>query len=278
MFSVLGAALVSVAWLGCGGVYDRPKGEAAREAPSPRGTLLRPSAQPPAGPILYQPVFQSADGETVYGGAGFFTRSDTGRTVGVTSTEFLEMKDRVFARAGWFTSPGLQPVASFETIWGKPGPGVMFKESADARGRRRSIQDYRGVCLLMPSDRRVADNAIVELDQRERLEVGERVWFAKKDKSRSMGYELLEGTITDTAPEGYRVKLDAKLDTESIIDPVGAPVVSQSTGKAVGIVSGGGMFMGSARLASTPAVSIRSAISSTTGTPRLRDVSGTGWK
>ncbi len=125
---------------------------------------------------------------------------------------------------------------------------------------------------------------MLELDPRTTLESNEPVYFHDKCAFDQKGYEILEGAVIRTAPEQYQVMLNQDIKPES---QSGSPVISQATGKVIGIVAGmagsdeggtgilPGVGAGSPRmLVLTPSYSILKALEEGHDFPLLRDVIG----
>ena len=73
------------------------------------------------------------------------------------------------------------------------------------------------------------------MDPRTAIDPNERVYFHDKCAFAQKGYAVLEGAVIKTAPEQYQVMLDQDIKPES---QSGSPVISQTTGKVIGIVAG----------------------------------------
>ncbi len=130
----------------------------------------------------------------------------------------------------------------------------------------------------------VPAGVVLELDPRTAIDPNERVYFHDKCAFGQKNYAILEGLLIRTAPEQYEVMLYQDIRPES---QSGSPVISQATGKVIGIVAEAGasggdvtsMLLGvggrSPRiLVLTPSSAILKALEECRDFPLLRDVIG----
>ena len=122
------------------------------------------------------------------------------------------------------------------------------------------------------------------MDPRTTLDPNERIYFHNKCAFGQKDYAILEGEVIRATSEQYQVMLDQDIKPES---QSGSPVISQATGKVIGIVAGigdsgedamGTLFRhngGSPRmLVLTPSCAILKALEESRDFPLLRDVIG----
>ncbi len=123
----------------------------------------------------------------------------------------------------------------------------------------------------MPIDKEVSSAIILELDDRAQIKARERVWLPNKDES-ALGYTNVGGVV-DEAQEGYiAIILDRPL---RLVSQSGSPVISQVTGKVIGLVSRGGTLDdGKTALVLTPVSEIRRVITQKQDVLPLQEVVG----
>ncbi|MEM7782631.1 MAG: hypothetical protein AAF623_04700 [Planctomycetota bacterium] len=109
------------------------------------------------------------------------------------------------------------------------------------------------------------------LDERERPDVGERVWFPNKTWDDRLGHVFVTGTVEEAIKEYSYVKLDEEIALQS---QSGSPIISQKTGKVIGTLSRGGNEEGVIFFILCPAKEIANIIASDPGVVPLKEPVG----
>jgi len=236
----------------CGGCSDnRSDTTAARKV----------TAQQPTGPLLFQPTFHFADGETTQQGTGFFIKRESGQAVGVTSAHFLDFEGPKMMAAEWLTIPEENSVAKFKYSLGSPGNG----------GRDEPI-DLRSDYFLLVDEGVPEAIVSLKLDDRIKPDVGERVWFPNKNWDALEGHTFVGGTVMESVSEYSLVVLDEDVEMQS---QSGSPILSQQTGKVVGTLSRAGWWDdGSTALLLCPSHAIARVLAGNPETTSLEDAVG----
>jgi hypothetical protein len=179
------------------------------------------------GLTLYQPLFFWDGAEPSYQGTGFFARAPNGKVVAVTSLLFLYDEEPALLEARWLDVRTEKPVASFTRSWGRP----------PAFDPDRPIVDLPKDFLLMPVAEGVSIPSVLELDPQPRPDLDETVWFSDKDPEAPRGFRPIAGIVAEITDERTTVFLEKPFEPES---QSGSPIISQRTGKVIGILAGGG--------------------------------------
>jgi hypothetical protein len=234
-------------------------------------------------------MFVWENAKPTYQGTGFFVKAPDGKIAAVTSIHFLDVNGPRLLEAHWLPPGGNKPAAVFDRSWGRPGEVriVRVKVANDPGGKPIILDippaDRRTDYLIMPAPAGVPAANVLELDAREGIAPGERVYFHDKCAFGEKDYTVLEGTVNQSLPEHYEIMLDRDVKAES---QSGSPVFSQETGKVIGILAGVGdpggdstrsIFGrgGSPRLlVLTPSSAILKALKEGHDFPLLRDVVG----
>ena len=111
-----------------------------------------------------------------------------------------------------------------------------------------SENDY--MILAADSDVDVKGRPVFELDPRQAVRQGERIWFPDKDRQSPTGYVWFAGEVTEVSQSQLLVRFDHPLKLQS---QSGSPLLSVATGKVIGILRGS-RSDGTVRF--TPAISI----------------------
>ncbi len=210
--------------------------------------------------IVFQPKFEWADSTTTHQGTGSFVRAPNGSVVALTSAHFINFFGPKLVQASWLDIKTKQPIATFTCSWGIPGREGCY-----------APMDLRSDYLMLVVEGEIPATSVLEIDDREIAEVDERVWFPNKNPQAPLGYERIDGKITE-AQNGYSIViLDTKID---LTTRSGTPVVSAKTGKVIGILTGGGEKNCKTQLFLAPAHSIRKAIIDAQNHPLLQEVIG----
>lgn len=204
--------------------------------------------------ILFQPEFQWADRSTTQQGTGSFVRASNGKVIGLTSAHFIDFSGPRLLKADWLDIKSGKSIATTTRSWGKPGRAGSY-EPLDLR------PDY--LLLVMEGD--IDPQSILEIDSRNLAEVGERVLFPNKNG------DVSAGTIQEAKDTYLIVKLDKKVNLEA---RSGTPILSQSTGKIIGLLTGGSIESDHTLLYLTPSSGILKMLSKDQECCPLRDVVG----
>lgn len=185
--------------------------------------------KPPSGLVIF---FQALAPEPGLVGTGWFIKTPKGEAIGATSLHLLDLQAKPLESVSWidFDSPGsLVSSKSFGQ------PGIQPSDDPDA--------SYRHDYLLLALDPTKAKPATLELDPRElprpktKTAAGERVWFPIMDSAaKPDGVRWVPGEVLAASAKVITITLDEKVDLPGTS---GTPIVSQETGKVIGMVSAG---------------------------------------
>lgn len=210
--------------------------------------------------ILYQPALHWADGTKTHQGTGFFSKTSTNQIVAITCAHLIDVTGPELVKAEWLDLATDKSVATMTRCWGNPG-----SEGTD------EPLDIRFDYLIMPTTEPVDPGLLLELDNRAKPNFGERVWFPNKGAATKTGFEMIEGTIVEVEAGYVMVLLDKKVKTES---QSGTPIISQDTGKVVGLFAKSGEADGKTAVGLTPIPELLKAFNKDQATPFLKEVTG----
>jgi hypothetical protein len=178
-----------------------------------------------ANPIVFQPQFTWADGSCTEQGTGSFVQTPDGKTIGMTSAHFLNFTGPQLLEAKWLDIRTGKCCATASKSLGKPGTAGTG-------------MDFSSDYILLVMEGNIPPKSLLELDPRPQAQAGERIWFPNKDRNAKEGYKRIEGTLIAVHDTYIEAKLDKpiNLNTRS-----GTPVISQTTNKVIGLLTGGGM-------------------------------------
>ncbi len=202
--------------------------------------------------IVYQPQFRWSDGTCTQQGTGSFIRGPKGKILGLTSAHFINFSGPQLLEIDWLDMRTKNSIATSMKSWGMPGREGSYHPL-----------DLRSDYLLTIVEGTIDPQNILELDEGNSI-AGERVWFPNKTP---LGCELIEGSITEVAETHLLVTLDTTIDLQS---RSGTPIISQNSGKVVGILTGGGNHL----LYLAPSSNIYKAMVEAHSFPLLKDVIG----
>lgn len=248
---------------------DTPTPEPAKPAPpkiaKPKKKQIPPASPPkpalPGGRIVFQPEWTYANKEPQYQGTGFFVKNKAGKIIAVTSAHFIDFDGPPLEKAVWLYAEDGTNIATMTQAWGKPGhAGTM--QPPDLRS------DH---FLLKGPDKLKPGVAVLEIDERGYPRVGERIWFPCKTSGFANGFTVIEGAVAKSSDKAVYVRLDRQAELESCS---GSPIISQSTGKVIGTLTGGGAVGGAYTLILAPCGAIHDAIEGAKDSPELRTVVG----
>jgi hypothetical protein len=250
----------------------------------------KPATRPPGKEILFQPMFVWENSVPTHQGTGFFVNAPGGKVAAVTNMPFLDVDGPRLHEARWLSLADDKPVAVFKRSWGPPGTAAAIRMTAgkDPDGKPKVVTlprpDKRTDYLIMPAPAGTPAGVALELDPRTMIDPGERVYFHDKCSFGQKDYAVLEGQVIKSSPEQYQVMLDQDIKPDS---QSGSPVISQTTGKVIGIVAGigdpgdnpvGALFGGGGGpprlLVLTPSCAILKALEDGREFPILADVIG----
>ncbi len=194
----------------------------------------QPTATLPSGPLVYQPMFKWKSGDTSFQGTGFLMRTPQGETVAMTSAHFIDFYGDPLLEARWLDVATLEPVVTLTHQYGVRGRGIG---SGGANGKPSLTSDY--FMLAGASNIDAGNRAVLELDPRKTVDIGERVWLPNKDETAANGYVALEGTVVEAEQSYTTILFDNRFELQS---QSGSPLISQQTGKVIGLLSLGGEY------------------------------------
>jgi hypothetical protein len=220
-------------------------------------------AEPPTGPLVYQPMLTWQKGEPTYQGTGFLARTPSGEVVGVTSAHFIEFSaSNRLVKAEWLSMQDFQAEASFDHLIGPVGRSIAYAPRTDFYD---ASEDY-----LIFSGQDVPSTLVaLELDTRKQLENSEPVWLPNK-QSGEVGYDLVAGYVVYADRDCIYAVFSPAFELQS---QSGSPVISQRTGKVIGLLCSGGNENGRTQIYLTPARNVAAKLDSTRRR-RLADITG----
>jgi hypothetical protein len=260
--------VVVLALLPCGGcfglfTFGMVKGmrEAAAEIAASKVTVPAPTGQ-----LVLSQTLDFSDGEQTMQGSSFLARTPGGSVVIVTAAHFLDFDGPALVRLSAF---GEVDVATSTVAFGMPGNAGIDSpaEAVDLR------PDY---VLLMPESEPVGAT-VLEMDDRPLPRRGEKVWMPDAIGAlMEPPGELLTGIVDETDQGWIMIKFDRGQYVE-LMGASGGPVISQRTGKVIGIISRGGKIEGDDIALLTPAHGVLKAMRDAERSgerPRLRECVG----
>jgi hypothetical protein len=247
----------------------QPQADPPAAAPAPS---TQPPKHPPGGTVT---VVQSlttrstadAKPSSSLTGTAFFAKTPKGTVIGVTSIHFLELDGPPLQQVEWLTLE-LDEVSSATKAFGAPG-----RQPLD-----NSKRDYSADYLLLQPDKVPANVTVLDFDTRpaprprKDKDKGEPVWFPYED---TKGFKWVTGEVWSANARHIKVVLDAPLQLQGTS---GSPIVSQETGKVIGILSAGNSGDKQSTIFLAPAASVLAAINAaeaTTDRPTLAEID---WK
>jgi hypothetical protein len=207
----------------------------------------------PAGKLIYQPMLTWDAGEPTFQGTGFFVKTPDGEVVGVTSAHYVDFDAKTLIKVDYMSVTNGRSVAAFDKLLGPVGQG--FEAGADDEALGDASADF----LLFTADHVPTGLRPLELDSRDRFEKQEPVWLVNKDAMRPPGYELLEGYLHSADRDCVYAVFEPAFELRS---QSGSPVISQRTGKVVGVLAAGGSEDDQTGIYLTPARHVAAALDS----------------
>jgi hypothetical protein len=178
------------------------------------------------GEIIYQPHFSHEDAPDSYNGTAFLTRGPGGTVFGVGSAHYI-LGGSVAHRIELLEIASGEAIIDTDKSYGPVGDG---DPTTPPENSASLAEDF----FFVPVETEVVDENIVELDAREYVKKGERIWFPNKNPDADKGYTLFEGTVIEVDSGYVGVEMDTAIPLQS---QSGTPFVSQHTGKAIGTLA-----------------------------------------
>ncbi len=222
------------------------------------------SSPPPTGEcVALQSMAPRASAEAGRAGSAFFVKTSAGKAVAITSLHVVEITDGV-SEVRW-TLPSGAAVATSRRALTTPGRQPNF----DAK-----VTDFRKDYLLLVPERDPVGITTLELDERPLPRArpkadpaksdpakpdapapsGERFWFPVVKDRKTV---WIGGEVT-VARRGH---ITGFLDSPATLTASsGSPVVSQETGKVIGVMTAGGDWLGKTLVKLAPIAGFRAAI------------------
>lgn len=205
--------------------------------------------------IVYQPQFKWADQTTSLQGTGSFIKTPNGDVIGLTSAHFINFAGPHLLEVSWLDTKTKKAIATSNKSFGLPGREGSYNP-----------MDFSHDYFLMDVKEKIHPQYVLELDDRKTAEIGERIWFPNKNNG-----DLEEGTISHLNPGYLAIILDKVTNLQS---RSGTPIISQRTGKVVGILSAGGNQNNKTMMYLTPSPHISEAIKKAKQHYPLKEVVG----
>ena len=183
----------------------------------PPPTILAPAGPLPSGPVGLREYARYRGEDYIPVGSGFFLLLDSGDVVGVTAAHTVTLDDPQHP----LMSIALG-VAGSDRFFGE------FDTLRGAPGRLLTVSDMTVDYLLLAVDVPIELQMLLRPDARGGPQPGERVWLASGRDDR----RLLEGTVQSATGTAVWVLMDEPFDPAQMS---GSPLVSQHTGRAVGM-------------------------------------------
>ncbi len=209
--------------------------------------------------IVLQPQFCWADGSCTYPGTASFVRGPKGKVIALTSAHFLNFSGPQLSHVNFLSVNTKKPVATSTRCWGQPGQEGCYQPV-----------DLRSDYLLLVVEGKIPSQKVLQLSGRSGCAEGEKVWFPNKNPLSPHGHDRIEGTVAEAQNTFLKVILDREIDLNA---RSGTPVLSEKTGKVIGILTGGETRGNRSVLYLAPASSIHKALKAHEY-PLLRDVVG----
>ncbi len=183
---------------------------------------------PPKGEVIF---FQALNPGLLVG-TGFFVKTPKGEIIGATSIHFLDFDEGPLESIAWLGAD-LEDIASSKKALGQPG--IQPREQRDP--------DYHADYMLFSLDAPPKIGTPLEFDDRASpraqtaKEPGERLWFPVFDGAvKPDGIRWVTGEVLAASPKAIKIQLDEPLELQGTS---GTPVLSQETGKVIGVMSAG---------------------------------------
>lgn len=215
LLSIPVALLVAGVWIFFQTPFVRPL-----DPTPPPPTILAPRGEMPAGTAGFQEWVRYRGRDDVLGGSGFLLRLDSGEIVGVTTahsasaTHSAQPVDQI----GFKIAGQSEFVAEFDTLKG-------------LQGHIFTVEDMTTDYTILKADQSLAGEMVLAPDPRGAPQPGERVTLLG-----GVNGEIVEGTVQSVDERTVWVLMD-RLFMPALMS--GSPVVSQHSGRVVGMVVAG---------------------------------------
>ncbi|MBN1935202.1 MAG: trypsin-like peptidase domain-containing protein [Anaerolineae bacterium] len=202
-------------------ITQTPTGRPPAPTPPPP-TILAPQGDLPAETVAFQEWVQYRGNNPSLSGSSFFMRLADGTVVGVTTAHSVIIGNPNYPITRFFFSDANKPgfTVEFDTLHGKPG--------------RMSLEILTNDYVLLRVDQPVAAKFVLLPDRRGGPQPGERVSLFSGLGDGHGRRRILEGTTHTVGESAVWILMD-----EWTFDPSamsGSPVLSQHTGRVVGMV------------------------------------------
>jgi hypothetical protein len=218
------------------------------------------TTQGPSKAIVFQPQFKWANQTWTEQGTGSFIRGEKGAVIGLTSAHFIDFSGPRLIEVSWLDIRTKKGIATSVNCWGMPGKEGCY-DPLDLRS------DY----ILMLIEGTIDPGSLLSLDERSGPEVGERVWFPNKNPRAALGFDLIDGKVSKACDTHLEITLNQGIDLQT---RSGTPILSQLTGKVIGILTGGGKINDKTLLYLAPGRSLYQALHEAQQQPLLHEVVG----
>jgi hypothetical protein len=182
----------------------------------------------------------------------------------MTCAHFLDFDGPALKEIAWLDVRTHDPIARMSKSWGPPGDG--------GKSDTQRVIDLRSDYHLLPVSEAVPDDVVLDLDPRALPEINEPIWFPDKDPMAESGYQIVSGKVVAASAAFHTVELDRRIKP---VSQSGSPIISQRTGKVLGIRGRVMMFgNGKIHLYLVPSRSLLDRLEKEKETPALQDVVG----
>lgn len=247
------AVLICAGWL----FFQTPFGKPLDPTPPPPTFQVSPGAMP-GGPAGLQEWAQYQDQAYQLVGSGFlFTLAD-GEIVGATTAHSISFNnsDHPLQRIALRVAGSARVVGEFDTIIGQPGKPL--------RPENLTL-DY----LLLKSSPSLRYDTVLTPDPRGAPQPGERVSLYSGVDNDGQGSHTFTGTVQSVDDKAIWVLMDRWFNPSRMS---GSPLVSQYTGKVVGMVLAGSPRRNRLLLGAHPIGSLVHLAESATEFPKMVDL------
>jgi hypothetical protein len=198
-------------WINPPGMASIPSFEMNPPAPE----IKVPRGEPPQGPLALTGVYESG-----LFACGFLLQLEDGQRVGVSSAH---------------AAPYL-PVKFDAAFLAKDGSLAAMLAGQIERGQPFRQESFTRDYALWEVAEISAGIAVLQPDPRWLAQPGERVWLYDPFKASTNGSDRREGVVMQAGLEGIWVQMDESFDPQGFS---GCPLVSQHTGRVVGMAVAG---------------------------------------
>jgi hypothetical protein len=192
--------------------------------------------------LLLQPFLIHYKCPPSLSGKAFIITSQDERQFIATSATYFFRGEFPVTQVQWFDLLGEKNLGTSSGTWGEPGNPPAFDPV-----------DFQFNFMLFRIAELPEGFHPLELDERQLPREGEVVWFPKMNPESPTGYDRVKGVINE-ANQKY---LDVILDEEiGVRGQSGCPLISEETGRVVGIFYGGIPMAGITKAFFSPAYEV----------------------